>query len=104
MQARHVSDAGKHAKGLPIRGRAIADAPWIGIHSGAALPASALCLWRWLVTDEDEARPAAGLSDEGKRRRTAEEARLAAALRANLARRKRQARVRSAGDEEPEQG
>ncbi len=56
------------------------------------------------MTDEDEARPAAGLSDEGKRRRTAEEARLAAALRANLARRKRQARVRSAGDEEPEQG
>lgn len=54
------------------------------------------------MTDKDEAKPAgARVSDEGKARQAREEARLAAALRANLARRKQQTRAR-AGDDEGE--
>jgi hypothetical protein len=53
------------------------------------------------MTDKDEAKPAgAQLSEAGKARRAREEARLAAALRANLARRKQQTRVRTEGDED----
>ena len=53
------------------------------------------------MTDKDEARPAeAQLSEAGKARRAREEARLAAALRANLARRKQQTRVRAEGGED----
>jgi hypothetical protein len=52
------------------------------------------------MTKEDGAKPAeAQLSDAGKERRAREEARLAAALRANLARRKQQTRDRTAADE-----
>ena len=56
------------------------------------------------MADKDEAKPATELSEAGKARRAAEDARLAAALRANLARRKRQARTRAEGDDEPERG
>jgi hypothetical protein len=51
------------------------------------------------MTDEDQTKPAATVpSAAGKARRVLEDARLAAALRANLARRKQQTRVRAAGD------
>ncbi|HLZ64633.1 MAG TPA: hypothetical protein VKQ29_00310 [Aliidongia sp.] len=53
------------------------------------------------MSDKDEAKPAgAQLSEAGKARRAREEARLAAALRANLARRKQQTRVRAEGEED----
>jgi hypothetical protein len=53
------------------------------------------------MADKEEAKsPGARVSDEGKARQAREEARLAAALRANLARRKQQTRARAEGDEE----
>ena len=52
------------------------------------------------MASESETKPATELSEAGKARRAEEEARLAAALRANLARRKQQARAR-ATDAEP---
>ena len=57
------------------------------------------------MTDKDEAKLAgAQLSEAGKARRAREEARLAAALRANLARRKQQTRVRAEGEEDDSAG
>jgi hypothetical protein len=57
------------------------------------------------MMDKDEAKPAgARVSDEGKARQAREEARLAAALRANLARRKQQTRARADGNEEEGSG
>ena len=52
------------------------------------------------MADTDQTKPAAAaeLSEAGKARRAREDARLAAALRANLARRKQQTRDRAAGD------
>jgi len=53
------------------------------------------------MADKDAATPpGARVSDEGKARQAREEARLAAALRANLARRKQQSRARTADDED----
>jgi hypothetical protein len=53
------------------------------------------------MADKEEANlPGARASDEGKARQAREQARLAAALRANLARRKQQTRARAEGDEE----
>jgi len=53
------------------------------------------------MADKDEVTPpGARVSDDGKARQAREEARLAAALRANLARRKQQTRARAAGDED----
>jgi len=53
------------------------------------------------MTDEQETKPAGtGLSAAGKARAEREEARLAAALRANLARRKQQTRARAEGEDE----
>jgi hypothetical protein len=53
------------------------------------------------MTDKDEAKPAnAQLSEAGKARKTKEDARLAAALRANLARRKQQTRDRAEGEDD----
>ncbi len=56
------------------------------------------------MADKDETKPAAELGEAGRARRAAEEARLAAALRANLARRKQQARIRAEGDDGAERG
>jgi hypothetical protein len=56
------------------------------------------------MAKEDQAKPAeTQLSEAGKARRAREEARLAAALRANLARRKQQTRDRAAPPESKEQ-
>ena len=52
------------------------------------------------MADEDRTKPAGEVSEAGKERRAREDARLAAALRANLARRKQQTRVRAAGEGE----
>ncbi|HEV2677667.1 MAG TPA: hypothetical protein VGV37_24260 [Aliidongia sp.] len=53
------------------------------------------------MADEDQTKPAeTGVSEAGKARRAREDARLAAALRANLARRKQQSRVRAADEGE----
>ena len=53
------------------------------------------------MADKDQTKPAAAaVSEAGKARRAREEARLAAALRANLARRKQQTRVRAADEGE----
>ncbi|MDB5360651.1 MAG: hypothetical protein JWO51_1948 [Rhodospirillales bacterium] len=53
------------------------------------------------MADKDETKPpGARVSDDGKARQAREQARLAAALRANLARRKQQTRARSEGDED----
>jgi len=52
------------------------------------------------MAEKDPAKPEVGAA--GKARRVAEEERLAAALRANLARRKRQTRERAATDAEPD--
>ncbi|GGF46508.1 hypothetical protein GCM10011611_61190 [Aliidongia dinghuensis] len=54
------------------------------------------------MADKEQAKPETELSEAGKARRAAEEERLAAALRANLARRKQQTRARAA-DEAPDQ-
>lgn len=52
------------------------------------------------MADKDEAKPAgAEVSADGRARRAREEARLAAALRANLARRKQQTRARAEDDD-----
>ena len=108
MQARHVSGAKKSAKGGAIRAGfgcagSAPDSPqgsrnfapgWRG--SGAFDGQGGLKG----MTDKDEAKSAgARVSDEGKARQAREEARLAAALRANLARRKQQTRARAGGDE-----
>lgn len=53
------------------------------------------------MADKNEAAaPGESVNDEGKARQAREEARLAAALRANLARRKQQTRARAEGDEQ----
>jgi hypothetical protein len=53
------------------------------------------------MADKNEAKqPGARVSDDGKARQAREQARLAAALRANLGRRKQQTRARAEGDEE----
>ena len=52
------------------------------------------------MTEKDPAKPEVGMA--GKARREAEEQRLAAALRANLARRKQQTRERAVADAEPD--
>lgn len=57
------------------------------------------------MADKDETKPpGARVSDDGKARQAREQARLAAALRANLARRKQQTRARSEGDEDEGSG
>ncbi len=87
MQARHVSNAKKSDKAA-ARNR--------GFRTGRGPKGMA---------DKDAATPpGARVSDDGKARQAREEARLAAALRANLARRKQQTRARAAGDEEEDAG
>jgi hypothetical protein len=57
------------------------------------------------MTEKQETKPAgAALSAAGKARAEREEARLAAALRANLARRKQQTRARAEGEDDEGSG
>jgi len=91
MQARHASSAKKSDKGGAIQARLVAPG---GADFGRAEGLKDMA-------DKDAATPpGARVSDDGKARQAREEARLAAALRANLARRKQQTRARAAGDED----
>lgn len=103
MQARHVSNAEKSAKGRRF-GRTDHGAIR---HSAAPISvqlhgdrASTTRMGAGMA-DKDRIKPAAAeVSEAGKARRAREDARLAAALRANLARRKQQTRVRAADEGE----
>jgi cytochrome c1 len=97
MQARHVSAVQKDAKGRAIRGS----------FSGSACHRIAIGDGRdgIRMADKDGAMPAgAQVSEAGKARKAKEDARLAAALRANLARRKQQTRERADGEGDGGQG
>ena len=104
MQARHVSNAKKSAKGRAIRGGGLA---LIAIgrpqfwYMVTGIEGFRRAGWAQGMADKNAATPpGARVSDDGKARQAREEARLAAALRANLARRKQQTRARAEGDEE----